>query len=231
MRIRGFAWWCGAAVWGYFWEFVRSLFYEHGSHMLTPLINSVSIDQILHWGPPIVFAGIGGLLFWKTRPIRTSEQATLSISGPLLLSDRRYKNKNQWRIKVHNTGPIAARNVQMKLRSGSPAPKDPTWAGDYPYPVYQVGPITNNPAHINAPGLQINSTDDEMYEVVCGWKSQSGQFFTNINTKGGGHNQIQINSDERWKLLYETSAENAAPIKFALEIFIENDQVKATMVT
>jgi hypothetical protein len=64
----------------------------------------------------------------------------------------------------------------------------------------------------------------------CGWKSESDQFFTNINTKGGGHNQIQINSDERWKFFYEVTAENASSIKFVLEIFIEDDEVKVVRI-
>jgi hypothetical protein len=169
-------------------------------------------------------------LFKHYSQLRTGgpQDAVLSISGPHLLRDRNYKNKNQWRVTVHNAGPAAARNVQMKLRSGAEEPKDPRWSGDYPYPVSRVGTITNDPGHINVPGQQINANDDEMYEIVCGWETERGhQFFTDINTKGGGHNQIQINSNERWKLSYEVTAENASPIKFDLEIFIENDGVKA----
>jgi hypothetical protein len=225
-RLAGLAWWFGAALWAYFWEFVRSLFYEQGSHMLTPFIHSVSIDQILHWGPPLAFAGIGAFLFWKTRPSGAPQDATLSISGPHRFKESQYKNKNRWRMMVHNAGPAAARNVQMKLRSGAPEPKDSNWTGDYPYVVYPVGTITNDPGHISSVARQINANDDERYEITCSWKAESGQFFTDINTKGGGHNNIQINSDERWKLSYEVTAENASPIRVVLEIFIEDDGVK-----
>jgi hypothetical protein len=158
-------------------------------------------------------------------------QATLTLSGPHLHNDPRFKNKNRWRMKVYNVGPAAARNVQMKLRSGAPEPKDANWTGDYPYAVYPVWTIKNYPGHIGSIGRQINTNDDERYEITCCWKAESGQFFTDINTKGGGHNNIHINLDERWKLSYEVTAENTSPIRFVLEIFIDDDEVTVAMVT
>jgi hypothetical protein len=41
---------------------------------------------------------------------------------------------------------------------------------------------------------------------------------------------IQINSGERWNFLYEVVAENASPIRFVLEFFIDNDEVKVVKV-
>jgi hypothetical protein len=158
-------------------------------------------------------------------------QATLTLSGPHLHNDHRFKSQNHWRMRVYNAGPAAARNVQMKLRSGAPEPKDSNWTGDYPYPIYPVGTIKNDPGQISSIGRQINTNDDERYEITCCWKAESGQIFTDINTKGGGHNDIQINTDERWKLSYEVTAENASPIRFVLEIFINNSQVTVAMVT
>jgi hypothetical protein len=70
--------WLGAALWAWLWEFVRSLLYERGSHVVTPFIESVSLDQFLHWGPPLAFAAVGGFLFWKMRPTETVAQP----SGP-----------------------------------------------------------------------------------------------------------------------------------------------------
>jgi hypothetical protein len=58
----------GAALWPLLWEFVRSLFYERGSHMLTPFINSITMDQIVHWGPTVGLSFLGLWLFWKTAP-------------------------------------------------------------------------------------------------------------------------------------------------------------------
>src|SRR4051812_39899521 len=59
-----------ASLWPWFWEFVRSLFYEQGSHMLSPLIGGLTPDQILHWGPSIILAIAGVLIWWdlKGRP-------------------------------------------------------------------------------------------------------------------------------------------------------------------
>src|ERR1700730_2268339 len=64
--------------------------------------------------------------------IRALEQqrATLTISGPHLQSDARFKNTIHWRMTIHNAGPAPARNVQMKLRNGAPEPKDTHWAGE-----------------------------------------------------------------------------------------------------
>jgi hypothetical protein len=66
-RLAGLVLWLSAALWAWWWEFIRSLVYERGSHIVTPFIESPSLDQILRWGPPLAFAGVGGLLFWKTR--------------------------------------------------------------------------------------------------------------------------------------------------------------------
>jgi hypothetical protein len=81
-RLKVLVWWCGAAIWAWSWEFVRSLFYERGSHMLNPLIDSASLDQILHWVPPLIFAGIGFVLFWKMRPVAVPAAQTLESYSP-----------------------------------------------------------------------------------------------------------------------------------------------------
>jgi len=128
-------------------------------------------------------------------------------------------------MKVHNTGPAAAANVLMKLRSGAPEPKDTNWTGDYPYPIHPVGTIKNDPGSIGSIARQINVNDNEGYEIACGWQAESGPFFTDINTKGGGHNNVQINLNERWKFSYEVTAENASPLRFVLEVFIDDDEV------
>ncbi len=56
----------GAAAWLLFWEFVRSLFYERGSRLLTPFIDSITGDQFLRWGPSVGLALLGLWLFFKT---------------------------------------------------------------------------------------------------------------------------------------------------------------------
>jgi hypothetical protein len=157
---------------------------------------------------------------------RRKHIAVLSISGPYLLKDRRYKNKNQRRMKVHNAGPATASNVQVKLKSGISEPTDSRWSSDYPYHVYPKDVIVNDPVQINDPKRQINAKDDETYEITCGWQSEAGLFFTTINTKGGGHNEIHIERGERWELGYQVTAENADFLNFILEIFIQDNEVK-----
>jgi hypothetical protein len=84
-------------------------------------------------------------------------------------------------------------------------------------------------AAIGASEHKINPNDDESYEIICGWKSEAGSFFTTLDTKNA-RNQIQIQPVERWEFLYEVTASNAKPLSFTLQIFIEADEVKVTMV-
>ena len=144
-----------------------------------------------------------------------ANRAMLTISGPHMFKDHRYKNQLRWRMKVHNAGPAAANNVQIKLKHVNFGPKDPTWSADYPYPIARMGSTTDAP---------INPNDDESYEIIRGWKSEAGLFFTTIDTRG--HNQIQIQPEELWEFLYEATSSNAQTIGFVLRIFIEADEVK-----
>jgi hypothetical protein len=147
------------------------------------------------------------------------QRATLALSGPHLHNDARHVNRKLWRMKVHNSGPATARDVKIRLQNAAPGPQDENWAGDYPYAVYPDGTITNDPGHIAVTGRHIHKDSDEMYNITCGWKGVNGQFYTDINTKGGGHNNIQITQSERWKFYYEVTAENACPVQFVLELF------------
>ena len=141
-------------------------------------------------------------------------RATLTVNGPRIFRDPHYKTYTRWRMKVHNAGPAAASNVQMKLRSGKSEPRDPSWASDYPYPINRVG---HTPDEI----CQINPDDDEDYEIVLGLKSEGGgQYFATIDTKSHGHSQIQIQPDERWEFSYEVTATNAPAVRFALQFFL-----------
>lgn len=51
-----------AAVWAYRWEALRALLYEQGFQAM----SSLGIDQLLHWGVPLAFAGVGLFLFLRT---------------------------------------------------------------------------------------------------------------------------------------------------------------------
>ncbi|HUB65776.1 MAG TPA: hypothetical protein VL996_15235 [Methylocella sp.] len=56
------------AVWQWFWEFVRSIFYDRGMHMTAPIIDSITIDQLMRWAPQFGFPILGFWLIWKTIP-------------------------------------------------------------------------------------------------------------------------------------------------------------------
>jgi hypothetical protein len=70
-RISALAPLVAAASFHWFWEFVRSLFYERGSRMLNPVIENISPDQLLQWGVSAVLASVGLYLFWKLREPRS----------------------------------------------------------------------------------------------------------------------------------------------------------------
>ena len=145
-------------------------------------------------------------------------RAVISISGPHILRDTRYKYQSQWRMKIHNAGPATAINPQMKLRSGNPGPNDAGWSADYPYPIARVGHTLDEPEY------QINPGDDEDFEVVKGWKSESGQLFVTLSPKNN-FRPITILPGERWNFSYQITSKNAPPINFTLQIFVDADEI------
>jgi hypothetical protein len=152
------------------------------------------------------------------RPQTGDGRGVLSVSGPNVFRDPKYSSQNRWRMKVNNSGSAAAENVQMRLKAATPAPKDHRWGSDFPYPIAAVGYT------LDSTPRQINPGDHQDYEVLMGWKTESGQFFTLLDTKAGG-GQIQIQLGENWDLTYELTAKNAGSAQFVLRAFVEQDQV------
>jgi hypothetical protein len=122
-----------AALWPIFWEFVRSLFYERGSHMLTPFINSITMDQIVHWGPTVGLAFLGLFLFCKTRPtIQKDEPINKQTRAPKIeicfapgapyeLSEIIHgRVKSTVRIGIRNSGDSPLSNCKVYIESVSP---------------------------------------------------------------------------------------------------------------
>jgi len=146
-------------------------------------------------------------------------RATLSLSGPDLHHGNN-ANVNRWRMTVHNSGPVSAGNVQMRLRDIEPRPRYATWLADYPYTVTRVG-VTGHQE------CKINPNDGETYEVIAGWKNGEGNIFSEgLDTKTTSHkNYIAIEPDECWELKYEVTAENADPIAFSLIMLIVDGTV------
>jgi hypothetical protein len=56
----------------YFWEFLRSVFYDKIARFVAEVPNMIGTyltwDSVLRLMVSLAFAGIGGFLFWKTRP-------------------------------------------------------------------------------------------------------------------------------------------------------------------
>jgi hypothetical protein len=125
--------------------------------------------------------------------------------------------RNRWRMIVHNTGSAAARNVQMCLRSVTPRPREPMWFSDYPY-------LVSRPGHtIDEPSVMINPNNNETYELVAGWPN-NGEFYSNgLDTKT--QHPIRIESNERWILNYDITAENAPPLTFSVEMYVDERAV------
>jgi hypothetical protein len=118
-------------------------------------------------------------------------------------------------MKVHNEGPAAAVNVQMRLCEIYPRPKYRPWGADYKYPVQLVG-IAGNPQF----SCRINQNDDAVFEIISGWPN-NGDFYTRgLDTKTND-NPIHIENDERWVLKYDIISDNATSINFSVEMFVD----------
>jgi hypothetical protein len=123
---------------------------------------------------------------------------------------------------VHNSGPAAATNVQMKLRNIRPRPRASEWHAEYPYPVVRAAQT------LDAPAAEINRDDSEDFDVVPVTRSHTGQFTVHLNTKASGTGGIPIESDERWEIEYEATAKNADSVKFSLWVYVEAGLVKVS---
>ena len=77
-RVLAFLSFVGASLWLYFWEFLRSIFYERAEHVLGPILSShsdVLLGALVQYGPPVVLVVIGLILFvWSGR--RSSDAPT-----------------------------------------------------------------------------------------------------------------------------------------------------------
>jgi len=183
------------------------------------------------WRIALWIAGVGFIVAVPVWLFSTGkDKAKLSLSRPHPFRNPRSKNESRWTMRVHNGGPAAARHVLVRLVSATTPPRFGRWTGDYPYPVYPVGTITNDSAQTSNPQRQINPNSFQDYEIISGWETEGGKLNTSLNTKGGGPNDIFIEPDERWRLDYEVTSENADPVHFTLEMFVESNEVKVSMV-
>jgi hypothetical protein len=154
---------------------------------------------------------------WWKKYFPTTNRTTLSVSGPHL--HQSHPVIKCWRLIVQN-GPTVASNVKMRLINIVPRPRYAAWFADYPYPLRSLA--------AGAAEVRINPNEEEHFEAVSGWPNSEEAFFTRgLDTKSAD-NPIRIEPDERWELQYAVTAENADPVYFSLEMFIENGAVMAT---
>jgi hypothetical protein len=165
----------------------------------------------------VVFEGFGLILFlggvvWFFLP--DSSRAKLKITGPFLSPD--HLGHDRWRIRVRNCGPAAANNVQMRLRNVTPRPRYARWQADYPYEVERVGKTLTDPPS------RINRADTEDFEIRT-WKGSDGNIYGSLDTKDTPPlYRVVIEADEKWRLEYELTAENARRAVFLAQISVRN---------
>ena len=135
----------------------------------------------------------------------------LRVAGPYLHKDR--PDQNHWRMIVHNGSRVTqARDVQVRLVGISPRPNEPMWSADFPYPVARPG------HSIDEPAPAINPRSDEVYELVIGRQSASGEFTNRWTRHEISVSKIRIESGEKWALTYRITAENAKSREFSVNI-------------
>lgn len=180
-----------------------------------------------HTHDPIAVAFLSGLILstwlipdgwnWWKRHFSGSSRTTLRVLGPDLYQHPSYQHTNRWRMVVHNSGSVGAKNVKMRLLDIQPAPRDGAWLSNYPYEV--------NTTTKSSGGIQINPDDKEQFEVVAGWPNSEGNIFTEgLDTKDM-RNRTQIMPDETWDLFYEVVSENADKITVSLEICVADKSI------
>ncbi len=184
----------GAAAWHWFWEFIRGLFYERGSRMLTPWIENIIPDQIISWGPTIVLPIIGIWLFWKTRPeteYRNSKPASHGPEIEIIHSQRSPyeisdivsgRRRSAVKIGVKNTGGVTISNCKIFIDKISPEP-------------HLFGGL---PINIEGGGFMLRSGDPEqIVEIAVYWNHVGKYRFFGPPPIGLGASANYIDNIER----------------------------------
>ena len=126
-------------AWHWFWEFVRSGFYDRGLRMTAPFIDSITssitIDRLMNWGPTLVLPAFGIWLIWKTKPtIQKEESLNKQVHAPKIEICFRPcapyeiseiingRVKSTVRIGIRNSGGSPISNCKIYIESVSPPP-------------------------------------------------------------------------------------------------------------
>ena len=218
LSAKTFYWrWIKTAVWRApdpidLWTGVATALLGFADHGLPWLqLMTTYAWQILLWvGVAILIARLilAPYLMAKEDIAKIRTATTITVSNPILFRDH---VTNHWRVRIRNVGSVTANNVQMRLQDIIPRPRYASWKADYPYLVLS----TTTPGQYQH---KINPNDREDFEFIVGWPSGEGRMFSSgLDTKDS-RNYVCIEPDERWKLIYAITAENAAPVHFCVAI-------------
>ncbi|MGQ0742171.1 MAG: hypothetical protein ACT4OG_07740, partial [Alphaproteobacteria bacterium] len=192
----------------------------------SPLIWEILFYASILWLLWIALGLLYGIPPWGNR-------TRLEVIGPRPYQDRQ-SIKHSYRIVVHNVGPNAAEHVRVRVCEAT-APQNRSREDDLPYDVTMVGAEW----HVELGGQRTIQTQDahiiageeQRYVIADTWlpgAMPNGLFVVDkIDTRNNRENSRFIARGERWRLRYEVTAENAAPIVFFIEIFVEGDVVIA----
>ena len=134
-----------------------------------------------------------------------AKRCTISVSDPIYF--REPSGVIRWRLRVHNSGIVAAANVQMHLIGIDPPISSPYFTGDYPYLVGRVD------LNVDEPPARINPDETCIYEPVI--SHPCGVAFDNQSPT------VQL-QDGQWRLKYKISAENADTKTFTLRMCVKD---------
>jgi hypothetical protein len=160
----------------------------------------------------LAFPELAAGILWLRR---RTEPPRLRVSGPYLHAERAERH---YRMIVTNAGGETATTVQVLLRGIAPRPRQGSWRAEYPYPMAWA---SAEPGHEHSP-CNIGSDREEAFEAIAGWRSAEGALVCGgLDTKAEPPAPVPIEDDERWTLSYEVIADNARPVGFDVEAYVE----------
>lgn len=116
-KIAGLAFLCIAGVWRFIWDGVKGKLFDMGAQMTSPMIGSITLDQLATWGPTFGFPLIGGLLFfWSWRSARSAREPYLSDA---IVVDGIANNPPEYRARFRRGGSDAVFFVEYRWQASS----------------------------------------------------------------------------------------------------------------
>lgn len=116
-KIVGFAFLFIAGVWRFIWDGIKGKLFDAGAQMTSPMIGTITLDQLMTWGPTIGFPLLGGLLFfWSWRATHDAKEPYLSDA---IVVDGVRNNSLEYRARFRRGGSDAIFFVEYGWQSSS----------------------------------------------------------------------------------------------------------------